>query len=582
LAGWQRARGRALAGLAALILAPSLALWWRGQPTEPRPHQVGATHKQVTFSGDVQLAALSPDGRTIAYVTGERGTAMRVLVRDVAGGQALEIGKVTSSYDITWLPDGSHVVLSAGDGKDWRIWLIPRFGGPPRRLRAYGAVLSVSPDGSRIAAASQATVGFRVISIDGNAPLMAKLGGFRWLSQVKWSPVADRVAVLTGTDNWESVIWTARPDGQDQRQIHLDKEEVWTIVWSPTGDSLYFVRRRDDANELLRVDTSSTPQGPAQVLLTGFPSVKDGTHATVSKDGRQMLYVRDTSYSNLWRVDLLRPGTVPAAVTQGTSMIWNPAVSPDGQWMAASRGVPGRVVRIPITGGEPVALTDGNKPVVSPDGRRLAFASRRSGVPRVWVSDVDGQRGTEVPDSTIVNSNVTWLPDGRLAWQSPEWSSHGQLNYRIRDLKSGHEEALLLDRSLLPVFTPRFSPGNDQVAVYSNADRAAGLWAISWPSRQARFLAPGEIHPIGWSADGRWIYASEKQAVVRVSASTGEVKPIATIPVGRIGGCDLTPDRESIICNAWESKSDAWLVEDFDPAFASSVTTTSGRSSKLF
>ena len=34
--------------------------------------------------------------------------------------------------------------------------------------------------------------------------------------------------------------------------------------------------------------------------------------------------------------------------------------------------------------------------------------------------------------------------------------------------------------------------------------------------------------------------------------------------------CDLTPDRSAIICSLTEQKSDAWLMEDFDPEFRTS------------
>jgi hypothetical protein len=39
---------------------------------------------------------------------------------------------------------------------------------------------------------------------------------------------------------------------------------------------------------------------------------------------------------------------------------------------------------------------------------------------------------------------------------------------------------------------------------------------------------------------------------------------------GTTGGCALTPDRSAIICSLTEQKSDAWLMEDFDPEIATS------------
>ena len=70
-------------------------------------------------------------------------------------------------------------------------------------------------------------------------------------------------------------------------------------------------------------------------------------------------------------------------------------------------------------------------------------------------------------DSASISSLVTWLPDGRLAWQTPD-----ARNYRIRDLASGREELLVKNPEVGFVFQPHFSPRGDQVAMTWN--RAEG------------------------------------------------------------------------------------------------------------
>jgi hypothetical protein len=84
------------------------------------------------------------------------------------------------------------------------------------------------------------------------------------------------------------------------------------------------------------------------------------------------------------------------------------------------------------------------------------------------------------------------------------------------------------------------------------------------------------MEPIGWSADGGWIYAINpaRSALVRVSSRTGRTEPIGQIPVGQIPGglrinsCDLTPDRDVMVCSLIEEKSDAWVMENFDPGIS--------------
>ena len=74
------------------------------------------------------------------------------------------------------------------------------------------------------------------------------------------------------------------------------------------------------------------------MLLTGL--VTDG-HFSLARDGKQLLYVRAALYSNLWLYTL---GEDDAATVQAkqltTGTAWNnrPSISPDGRWVAFSRG----------------------------------------------------------------------------------------------------------------------------------------------------------------------------------------------------------------------------------------------------
>ena len=122
------------------------------------------------------------------------------------------------------------------------------------------------------------------------------------------------------------------------------------------------------------------------------------------------------------------------------------------------------------------------------------------------------------------------------------------------------------------VFEPAFSPQGDQVAVYWNRtdgpQRRRGLWVLSWPAREERFIAPN-LRPVGWSENGDWIYALEdsKSEIVKVSPLTAKIEPVGSFPRGQLfgGSCSLTPDRQATICSLYESVSDAWIVDHFDP-----------------
>ena len=132
-------------------------------------------------------------------------------------------------------------------------------------------------------------------------------------------------------------------------------------------------------------------------------------------------------------------------------------------------------------------------------------------------------------------TTIAWLPDGRLAWQTADG-----VNYRIRDLANGHEELLMRPNLGGYASYPQFSPNNEQVAIFWITSRS-GLYVLSWPSREPRFLAPN-LAPIGWSQDGEWIYAlqaappykaqNSTSALMRVSLRTSQSRAYRVVSDG--------------------------------------------------
>jgi Tol biopolymer transport system component len=77
----------------------------------------------------------------------------------------------------------------------------------------------------------------------------------------------------------------------------------------------------------------------------------------------------------------------------------------------------GDVYTVPITGGKATRLLGGNSmdvhPTFSPDGKRIAFVSDRSGSDQLWVANADGldpMRLSVLPTGSM--SFPVWTPDG--------------------------------------------------------------------------------------------------------------------------------------------------------------------------
>ena len=94
-----------------------------------------------------------------------------------------------------------------------------------------------------------------------------------------------------------------------------------------------------------------------------------------------------------------------------------PDVSPDGRTIIFD--LLGDIYTLPIEGGRARPLLTGDAfeshPAFSPDGRRIAFVSDRSGVINLWIADADGRNLRQLSRETSLNvmAQPTWSADGK-------------------------------------------------------------------------------------------------------------------------------------------------------------------------
>jgi serine/threonine protein kinase/Tol biopolymer transport system component len=564
-----------LLGAAAVILVAAAVVYLASKPpgllrTAAPP--VPPTHRQITFVGDATLPTLSPDGKFVAYATGKFGEGQRLMLQDLKGGHAIEISAAFKIWGPRWSPDGTELAVSL-DPLQRGVFLIPRLGGSPRFI-AKGAYTCWSPDGSKIATAWQNEVGFRTVD---NATGIAKniaLSGFRVVDGLDWSPASNFMAVLSGFRRGQ-VIWTVHPDGSQQRKV-IEGDGLDSPRWSPDGDAIYFLRTSSDqTQELARVAVDSTSgqgHGPASVLLSGLQT---GRYFTLSADGTRLAYSRSQTHASLWQAQFESPGGVRelgkepqrTALTTGTSIFLSPALSPDGKWTACV--TQGHIYKLAMEGGAPLQLTFSSatesSPAWSPDGKRIAFGSNEGGARKVWIVDADGANRrqfikTEFSDSEN-SGGITWSPDGHILYQRP-----GNRNFHILDPETGAERPLIQNESASYPFSPKYSPDGKRIAVFWNRLPQRGLWLISPVDNSATLVESGDLYPAGWSPDGGSIYAYIGNKMMSIPAAGGTPRTVFTAP-DDIDGASVSPDGKKFAYSAAETKSDVWIVDNFDPAY---------------
>ena len=97
-----------------------------------------------------------------------------------------------------------------------------------------------------------------------------------------------------------------------------------------------------------------------------------------------------------------------------------------------------------------------------------------------------------------------------------------------------------------------------------------GFWRVELEGPSVSRVHPLEspAQPIGWSDDGRWIYAMESSAdppvLQRIPADGGAPATIAVLPWSETTECDSV-DMQQFVCTVNEGQSDVWIAENFDP-----------------
>ena len=433
-----------------LVAAPAAVLiagaaWWGVAHQSRATAVVAPVFRQVTAVGNLIDAALSPDGRSLAFITDTQGDR-RLLTRDLAGGPSIELARAEGLRSPKWTRDGAQIHYITSDAG----YLISRLGGTPQR--AYAAGISAwSPDGSRVLGASPSAPVFGFLTPDDARIGQSDRSARALAARRRLAALVRSAAALRGERGRSGGAVDRPVYGTGLRRIYSGAEPLGSANWHPTADVIYAFRPRNSASDLLAFDVPASGCGGASCAR-----VRPSTERWVelSADGRWLLTTRGEEHANLWTVDL--SGTEPKAkpVTSGTGTFSTPTVSPDGQWIAAAYrlGSTHSIVKIPVAGGEPVSLTSSanrlSSPAWSPDGRSIAFAANHDGSPELWVMNPDGTKSERLPATAMsTNLQVTWTPDGKIAWQ--QFTGRGAptqfFNYAVRDLSSGKETLLASD-----------------------------------------------------------------------------------------------------------------------------------------
>jgi len=596
--------------VAAVTAAAMLVLWqfagWLGLRSGGGSGDVDESQQaevQLTSTGRVWYAALSPDGGHLAYVESaepldrnqgaEAVPDLRIMVKatdeTARDWEPRSVVPVQSLEGLDWSPDGQLLAVSGRVRESRGLFLASPFGNQIERLSTQ-TLYSVdwAPDGRRLVGL---TAGLQEITVvervaDGTANVT---GSYRIattydrLWAVAWSPVDERLVVVADSVG-VSTLWLVNPDGSDLQRLVSEDDRILGITWSSRGDVLYYQRQR--TGEITRL-----PLEGASALIAQ-PLVSDCGYDFSVAAGSSLLACERTAPRNaeIWLKSA--DETVESVLITRDSVYRSPPVlSPDGRMLAYGRGGDQGedLYVLALETGQERRLTNRadlgelGSQAWSPDGRFIAYvAPAPDGTSTVWFTPSSGGPSVRA-EGVVSNVGLAWSPALDPFVKSPD-----NRNFQVLDPPVPWD-SLLARRAVLTgltarplvandtvgfMFNPVISPDAAHVAVYWNrGDRQAegsradaGLWIVSLRDSAQRLLvrqglSPSRIRPFAWTDDGAGIYMAMGPDIQLVDVATGRTRHIATPG----GYCSAVLPDGRLVCVEDVAEQDIWLIRDFDP-----------------
>lgn len=329
-------------------------------------------------------------------------------------------------------PDGAWVVYSVTttdvkeERRDTRLWMVPAEGGEPLPMTREEASVSSpewSPDGRWLSFTASfgdddaKTQVWRLDRRGGEAVVLTEVK--QGVSGYVWSPDGTRLLLSIRDEEVKDSAWTSdrrKPWVVDRLQIKRDRLGYLT---DPRKTHLYVF---DVATRALRRITA----GPY-----------DASAPAWSPDGRWVVFSSNrtedpdaNSDSNLWVVsaDATEPVAEPRQLTDYASGDGQPAVSPDGRWVAYVTGTheprydafgTSHLAVVPFEGGERRVLTTAldrnvSRPVWDRDGKGIIVTVQDEGESHVARVDVESGAVERLVGGELQASDFHVGPDARV------------------------------------------------------------------------------------------------------------------------------------------------------------------------
>lgn len=358
--------------------------WWAsGRRSKGEDFRVAPVTR---LPGEERQAALSADGRQLAFLWQEGAGHLPVLCAQQVGGSDFRKLTVEGSHDSSpvWSPDGRALAylhttrtatevrirtLESGEERLVTQFTPPNYG-YQRRL------LDWSSDGQWLAVSHTDSPGkpnslFLIAVATGEKKKLtdpeAMVGGDM---EPRFSPDSRTISFIRNIHRSQQEIFSVSVAGGPPRQLTSDGQQISSHDWMGDGTRIVYASDRGGGFRLWRMPANPAPAtNPSETIgIYGeYPM-----EISLARRAPVMVYSAQPQDRNIWRLDL-------------REKTWTRLIASSAQDAS---------------------------PRYSPSGDRICFRSDRTGSEQLWVSDANGENQIQITRDPLYPSVGQWSPDG--------------------------------------------------------------------------------------------------------------------------------------------------------------------------
>ncbi len=414
--------------------------------------------------------------------------------------------------------------------------------------------------------------------LDGAAATVVTSSGHKE-AHLQVSPRGDRMAIIRETPSGRVIVLRDTGPAGSETEV-LSGREFASVAWTGDGRHL-LVSERSLARGTIRIGHYTLATREWQTLLDPVEGSSGNEHPTVSPDGRWLAFARDWHErpTTLMRVEIHENGTLagqPQTVVTGRGRIFSLQWTPDSKDLVYVDGPlgAGSLWRVTARGGTPRPILPGasevesvsvpqrawrlaysvqnsdvnvwqldlrtrqsrplvvgayvdNEACLSPDGKRLAFLSSRTGTEQLYLAEPDGSNPRQVthfekPDAL----QFLWSPDAQHFIVSARSAALGNVVYRVPASHPERQLVFLKDASATGL-----SSDGRWLYFRSGSSGQWEIWRVPYPGGGR----PEQITRVGAyaakeSVDGRKLYFTkrhEREGLWEQDLASGAVRKVA-------------------------------------------------------